>query len=237
MGDLERRYWRPVSLGAFGVSLNEVVFGRFDPRHQRSSRRGHPTHDTRLPARQTESGMSRRCPHLTGDPWPSSSFPMSKLRFGDFTGDGVTDVLAVEDGRWAISESARSAWKTLNSRLSDDVRSLYFADLNHNNMDDILKLERKERSSGTGRQRRAIETLTWWVSEDGRTPWRELKTYTFTYSRFEDLEVPAIGLAGRFGVAPGGGILTIDHDRIGHFFSEAESLAGRKPDWPSLFAY
>ena len=45
---------------------------------------------------------------------------MSELRFGDFTGDGVTDVLAVRHGRWVISESARTEWSPLNPDLGDD---------------------------------------------------------------------------------------------------------------------
>ena len=41
----------------------------------------------------------------------SSGFPMSALRFGDFDGDGVTDVLAKENGRWAISSGAALPWE------------------------------------------------------------------------------------------------------------------------------
>jgi hypothetical protein len=48
-------------------------------------------------------------------PVPRSSVPPERLRFGDFTGDGVTDVLAVVSGRRAISESARMRWRALNA--------------------------------------------------------------------------------------------------------------------------
>jgi hypothetical protein len=62
---------------------------------------------------------------------------MSDLRFGDFTGDGVTDVLGVNGGRWAISESARGSWLQLNPHLGDDITSLFIADLDNNNIADV----------------------------------------------------------------------------------------------------
>jgi hypothetical protein len=158
---------------------------------------------------------------------------MNKLRFGDFTGDGVTDVLAVIGGKWAISESARGQWRNLNPHLSDDVSSLYITDLDNNNIDDLIRLEAKAVSSwptgGAG-----MMTLTWFVSDDGRSKWRKLKTYAFPFSA----SPPRVfGFAGRFGAAPGGGVLLTDADRIGRFFSEAEAATGVSPDWSSLFAY
>ena len=99
------------SIGTFGVPLSEVVFGRFDPNVQ----------DPRPGETRRTTHAFRRAPDgqwfltaLAAPAWEhaqSSSFPLSKLRFADFTGDGVTDVLAVESGRWAISESARTSWQ------------------------------------------------------------------------------------------------------------------------------
>lgn len=218
------------SIGAFGAPLSEVAFGQFDPN-----------------IRDHRPGVTRRATHafwrrqdgdwlvtsLSAPAWRevgSSSFPMSKLQFGDFTGDGVTDVLAVQDGRWSISESAISPWKILNPNLADDVRSIYIADLNNNNIDDLIKLEHIV-SDG-------IETFTWWVSDDGRSPWRTLKTYTFPSSASSDIDsVPIFTFVGRFGAAPGAGVLLVDHYRIGHFFSPAEIPTGASPDWTSLFPY
>jgi hypothetical protein len=37
--------------------------------------------------------------------------------------------------------------------------------------------------------------------------------------------------------APGGSTLVIDQNRIGHFFSAAETRVGTPPDWMSLFPY
>jgi hypothetical protein len=221
------------SIGVFEAPLSEVVFGRFDPRI-RDHRPG-VTRRTTHAFWRTPSGQWLVTP-LSAPAWQpaqSSSFPLSQLRFGDFTGDGVTDVLAVQGGRWSISQSARGGWQRLNQHLSDDVRSLHIADLDHNNIDDLIRLERTERRVGNSD---IEETFTWWVSDDGRSRWRKLKAYTSTHARLAK-RLPVFGFAGRFGAAPGGGVLLIDHHRIGNFFSEAEIAAGTSPDWRSLFAY
>lgn len=220
------------SIGAFDAPLNEVAFGQFDP-SQRDHRPG-VTRRTMHAFWRKPSGEWLITP-LSAPAWHhvgSSSFPMSDLRFGDFTGDGVTDVLAVEDGRWAISESALFPWRRLNPDLSDDVSSLFIADLNNNNIDDLIRLERTElRTVGNI----VIEIFTWWVSDDGRSPWRKLKTYEFL--KPISASIPVFAFAGRFGAAPGGDVLLIDHNRIGHFYSEAEIAAGASPDWTSPFPY
>lgn len=219
------------SIGSFGAPLAEVTFGQFDP-NQRDHRPG-VTRRTTHAFRRMPDGEWRVTP-LSAPYWQhaqSSSFPMSELRFGDFTGDGVTDVLAVNGGRWAISESARGSWRQLNSHLGDDVTSLYIADLGNNNIDDILKLKTSMVPRGGGTFR---ITYTWYVSDDGRSPWRELKTYIW------DTEQPILSgraFAGRFGIAPGGGVILTGPDRIGNFHSPAEKAAGASADWRSVFHY
>jgi hypothetical protein len=142
------------SIGSFGAPLSEVTFGRFDP-SIRDHRPG-VTRRTTHAFRRLQSGQWQVTP-LSAPAWrneQSSSFPMSKLRFGDFTGDGVTDVLAVQNGRWSISQSASGGWQRLNRHLANDVSSLFIADLNHNNIDDLIRLERKEsRINQTSRKR------------------------------------------------------------------------------------
>ncbi len=222
--------WR--SIGAFGAPLSDVAFGQFDP-NIRDHRAG-VTRRTTHAFWRTQNGQWKVTP-LSAPAWhdvQSSSFPMSNLRFGDFTGDGVTDVLAVEGGRWSISESANGSWQRLNQYLADDVSSLFIADLNNNNIDDLIRLERTElRSNGM-----ITEIFTWWVSDDGRSRWRKLKTYTLTHPQFVSVP-PTFAYAGRFGAAPGGGVLLIDHNRVGRFYSEAEIAAHASPDWKSLFPY
>ncbi|HEY5756145.1 MAG TPA: hypothetical protein VIU34_09985, partial [Steroidobacter sp.] len=214
------------SIGQFGAPLNEVAFGQFDPRI-RDHRPG-VTRRTTHAFRRTSSGEWLVTP-LSAPAWEhaqSSSFAMNRLRFGDFTGDGVTDVLAVQGGRWSISASARGSWQRLNDHLADDVRTLLIADLNHNNIDDLIRFERTERSLGRGRLE---ETFTWWVSDDGRSRWRKLREYKFERAAAASV-LPTSAYAGRFGAAPGGGVLFIDRNRKGQFFSEVEVAAGALPD-------
>jgi hypothetical protein len=221
------------SIGAFGVPLSEVVFGRFDP-SVRDHRPG-VTKRTTHAFRRAPDGQWFVTPLAAPDwqPVGGSSFPLNQLRFGDFTGDGVTDVLAVEQGRWAISESARGVWRRLNADLGDAVGSLFITDLGNNNIDDLIKLETRVRWRGTWP---AGVEMTWWVSDDGRSRWRKLKSYFFTTNAFPP-KPGFYGFAGRFGSAPGGGVLLTDTGRIGQFFSEAETHAGASPDWSSLFPY
>jgi hypothetical protein len=223
------------SIGAFGAPLREVVFGRFDPRVR--DHRPEATRRTTHAFRRAPDGEWLVSP-LSAPNWhhaQSSSFPLSRLRFGDFTGDGVTDVLAVVGGRWAISESAHSPWRRLNANLGDDVRGLFFADLAHDNVDDVIRLQHTVTPAGFTT---VAETFTWWVSDDGRSRWRKLRRYPTSFLPIQAVAGrPTLAFAGRFGAAPGGGVLLVGHDRLGRFFSAAETAAGAAPDWASLFAY
>ncbi len=225
--------------------LSEVYFGRFDP-----SVRDHRPGVTR----QTTHAFWRRddgqwfVTSLSRREWKavaSSSFPMSELRFGDFTGDSVTDVLAVENGHWAISDSANSQWQTLNQTLSDPVRdpNIFIANMDAgDNIDDILRLDREVISGGqqgvpTGAE---LTKLTWQRSKNGTdTTWALWKSYQndpFMYPlNNPDYVPPSFGFAGRFGAAPGAGTMVIDASRIGHFFSPAQGAQGA--EWLSLFPY
>lgn len=228
--------WRP--LGAFGVPLSEVQFGRFDP-SDRDHRPG-ATRRTTHAFRRAPDGQWYVTP-LSSPNWKpvqSSSFPMSQLRFGDFNGDGVTDVLSVNNGRWAISESATSPWQKLNASLGDAVGPLFIANMDRDdNIDDILRLERQIQPTQTNGLPGGRVTLTWWRSRNGVEPWRRWKSYVFEYTNSPEFVPPLLGFVGRFGADLGGGTLVIDANRLGHFYSEAEIAAGASPDWTSLFAY
>jgi hypothetical protein len=220
------------ALGAFGKPMSEVAFGQFDP-GQRDHRPG-VTRRTTHAFWRAPDGQWYVTPLSAADwlPVQSSSVPMEKLRFGDFSGDGVTDVLAVVSGRWSISESARGQWIVLNRHLSSDVRSLYIADLDNNNIDDIIRLETKIRGAGPD----SPVKLTWWVSDDGRSRWRELRSYSTTVQLLR--ESPGLfAFSGRFGAEPGAGVLLTDVDRKGRFFSEADGRTGPSAEWTSRFAY
>lgn len=228
--------WR--SLGAFGVPLAEVQFGRFDP-SVRDHRPGVTLQTTHAFFR-SPVGQWYVTP-LSGAAWlpvASSSFPMSELRFGDFTGDGVTDVLAVVDGHWAISESAIGPWQRLNATLGDPVKDLYIANMDpDDNIDDLLRLERHVSTYSVAGVTYEHVDLTWWRSRNGIEPWQRWKTYAFEYPLDAETESVFRAFVGRFGAAPGGGTMVIDENRMGRFFSPAEVPAGGFSDWSSLYPY
>ena len=198
----------------FRAPLKDVVFGRFNPNDNSHSRR------TTHAFWRKQNGEWHVTPLWNPDGWEyvrRSRKPMSQLRFGDFTGDGVTDVLAVDNGRWAISESARTQWHPLN-RYNEPVAGLFIANMDRDDgIDDILRLDKGN-----------IGELIWWRSKNGREAWTEFKRY----SPNSPLRWTS-GFVGRFGPMSGGGTLAIDQKRIGHFFSPGNATE----DWTSRFPY
>jgi hypothetical protein len=148
-------------LGQVFAPFDQVAFGRFDL-SQRDHRPG-ATRRTTHAFWRTPNGQWK-ITTLTGpgQGWKdvaSSGFPMSALRFGDFNGDGVTDVLAVEGGHWAISSGAAASWSRLNRTLNDDVSKLYIADIDNNNKDDLIRMTYHAVPGMAGGQR--TEVIEW----------------------------------------------------------------------------
>ena len=212
------------------------MFGRFDPAD--TDRRVGATRRTTHAFYRTRRGqwMVTSLAARDWDPVQSSSVPMDRLRFGDFTGDGVTDVLAVSNGRWSISQSARGSWRRLNRHLDDPVRNLFIANMDaDDNIDDILRLDIEHTNS---RWTSAARTrMTWYRSKNGREPWTRWKEYDFGYDRSWETVVPRYGFVGRFGLTPRGGTLVIDPLRYGNFHSDAARVVGASLSWKSAFPY
>jgi hypothetical protein len=62
-------------------------------------------------------------------PINTSSFPASSLRFGDFDGDGKTDVFAITGGRWSFSSAAATAWQPIpGAPTTSNVNGLIVGD-------------------------------------------------------------------------------------------------------------
>lgn len=227
----------PVSMGSFGVPLAEVAFGRFDLRIR--DHRPNVTRRTTHAFRRAANGQWYVSPLMVPQwtPVQSSSFPLNRLRFGDFTGDGVTDVLAVVGGRWSISEGANQPWRKINNFNGDEVAGLFIANLDaDDNIDDLLRLDRKVRAISQFPRILRVD-LAWHRSKNASDVWRPLKSYSFTYLGGWETVSPGYAFAGRFGAAPGGGILTTDPYRRGLFHSPAEALVDASTDWMSIFAY
>jgi hypothetical protein len=218
--------------------LDNIEFGRFDPA------------DT-----DTRPGATRRTTHFlerdSNGQWyivrlrdsltvtaASSGFDMDQFRFGDFTGDGVTDVLAVVEGRWQISTSGTGAWDTLNTELGDAVRGLYIGNMDaDDNIDDILRLEVDSTLERLDSGDFVRVSAMWWRSRNGTDVWRPYARHDFDLKSTDSEVAVRYGFVGRFGAAPGGGTMLIDHGRVGRFYSEAERRVGSEPAWSGLFKY
>lgn len=223
--------WLPEPMGGLWKPLKDVQFGRFDPNDQSHSRR--TTH-----AFWRNDNGERRIKILS-DPtsdWEyigGSPYALKDLLFGDFTGDGVTDVLAVDNGHWAISESARKKWQPHNPFVKDPVRGLFVANMDSDDSkDDVLQLEIRPKP-GVGDK--DVEVI-WWRSKNGTDNWTEFKRYTFKYPSNQPDGIgyvyPHLGFVGRFG-PQAAGTLVIDEKRRGRFFS----LGSWNVEWVSLYPY
>ncbi len=231
----------PVNLGAFGVRVKDVVFGRFG--------RPRPGIDFRdsevLALMRARNGDWMTSQLSRANRWTvlraagSSSPALKDLRFADFTGDGLTDVLAVVNGHWQISEGGTSEFAHWNDRLSDPMGALYFADLDTGRQRDVLKVDRRWMSKVAGRAS-PTWTLTqqWYVSRSGRGEWIAMGTpYVWTYPASATRPRTPPTFAGNFGAAPGGGVLLVDSKRIGYFRAPGEAAVGSPQDWTARFAY
>jgi hypothetical protein len=224
-------------LGQNYAPLNQVQFGRFDP-NSRDHRPGRTRRTTHAFWR-TPSGQWK-ITTLTGSNqgWrdvQNSRLPMNELRFGDFDGDGVTDVLSVQSGRWAFSPGAAGTWQPLNQNLGDGVRGLYVADIDNNNKDDLIRLQY---AVVPVNQLTVRETYTWQISYDGRTSWQPLKIQSWIVAApLVNADRTLHVFAGRFGTAPGAGILTVDRGGTGRFYAPLETRVGAAPDRNSTFSY
>lgn len=233
-----RGAWTPI--GNFGFPMAEVVFGQFDPR-VRDSRPG-STRRTTDAFRRDVTGQWYVTPlsQVNWQPVGSSYKPLADLRFGDFTGDGVTDVLAVIGGKWNISESARVPWRRINALLGDGVRPLLVANMDaDDNIDDLLRVDRSVTPvygahNIVQSNKVRIKILR---SRNGTSPWQTWQERSWHVAVDPRLVIPVWGFAARFGVAKGGGTMIITPTRHGDFFSAAEVARGVDPRWVTGMAY
>jgi hypothetical protein len=224
-----------------GHPLREVRFGRFDP-SQVDFRPGATRRTTHAFWRRADGQWFVTPMSIPNwQPVASSSFPLADLRFGDFTGDGVTDVLANEGGHWSMSVAAAGQWEPLNPALNDPVKNgnMFIENMDaSDNLDDVLRLDREAVSGGqqgvpTDRE---MTRLIWQRAQNGRAGWVEWKRHVSIYPTDNpDYLQPSFGFVGRFGTKPGGATLDIDANRKGHFFSSAKGAGSE--DWESLFWY
>ncbi|MBI6115869.1 FG-GAP repeat domain-containing protein [Salegentibacter maritimus] len=105
-------------------------------------------------------------------PWTQirvSNSPLSDLAYGDFNGDGSTDIYRTStDGKAYVSLSGTSDWAEWNS-TGYDISTLKFADFNGDNTTDVI------RASGG----------KWYVSLGGSGAWTEWTTSGLSINDFK----------------------------------------------------
>jgi hypothetical protein len=62
---------------------------------------------------------------------------LSSLRFGDFDGDGKTDVFTTTNGQWRYSSAGLTSWKNL-AVASESLESLRFGDFDGDGRTDVF---------------------------------------------------------------------------------------------------
>jgi len=140
----------------------------------------------------------------------SSPLPLSQLHFGDFNGDHITDVVALQDGHWFVSWGGRSAWQPLNLTISDSLDSMLIADLDGNGADDIVRYVLENPTRGR-----------WDVSWGGRTAWQTLTSVDYPSSVTSTDPNPAYAVrsfVGRFNDTTGSDLLVLDESRLSRIY-------------------
>ena len=134
------------------ASIDELAFGQFD---------GGTNLDLvvadGLGFRYSSSGNAR----LT-DTWTrymNTIMPLESVRFGNFDGNGPTDVFASFGGQWQVSFDGTNAWTPIKAS-SAPVSSLRFGNFDGNNRTDVF--------ASFGGQ--------WQVSFDGTSNWTPINT-------------------------------------------------------------
>jgi hypothetical protein len=102
---------------------------------------------------------------------------MDQYRFGDFNGDGKTDVFSLANHQWSVSWGGATKWQRLNAELSSNLNELVFGDFNGDGRCDIA------RAHDGGFQ----------VSWGGTTPWQQISVPSQSQATFSGT------LLGNFG--------------------------------------
>lgn len=155
----------------------------------------------------------------------SSGIPLADLQFGDFNGDGTTDVLGVVSGKWHVSYGGTSNWEKLNASLGNRLSSkILVGDVTGNGIADVLSWNVEFTDPTVTPLNRSPAKTSWTISVDGTGPWRPLGALVLPYNHPEENfgDVTLMNpLIGRFIGSHTPTLLIADRKRVGHHLDYA----------------
>ncbi len=96
--------------------------------------------------------------------YATSRYRTRDLRFGDFTGDGHTDVFGIVEGKWKIVRARDAEWEELGPARWTNIDELFVADFDGLGLADVARNE----FNGGG--------VYWLVSKDGVESFKRLRS-------------------------------------------------------------
>lgn len=111
-----------------------------------------------------------------------TDIPLSQLRFGDFDGDGVTDVFSSQRGRWYYLPGGREGdWLPL-ARSSAPIKSLRFGYFDNDNKTDVFSVQGNKYKYSSG----------------GRSSWTNLRSTDVSINKLRFGDFDGDGLTDLF---------------------------------------
>jgi len=99
----------------------------------------------------------------------SNSTRLEDMGFGDFNGDGYTDILIESDGNWHIRWSRTGEWSENWNTGKPPVRDVRFGDFDGNGITDVFYAEVQIEND--------IEYIFWNISRGARSPWEPINSW------------------------------------------------------------
>jgi hypothetical protein len=140
---------------------------------------------------------------------------LSDLRFGDFDGNGITDVISISGGKWTVSGGARTTWQELTPALSSSLANVFIGDVDGIKGDDIVRYVRSGPVSAK-----------WEVSSGGAAPWVTLTSISYpntTAMQYFNPTARMTTFVGRFDIWQGADVLALEFTRGSRIFSKGHT--------------
>jgi hypothetical protein len=99
----------------------------------------------------------------------SNGTRLGDIGFGDFNGDGHTDLLVESDDNWHIRWSRTGDWSYNWNTDKPPVRELRFGDFNGDGVTDVFFIEEHNENG--------VDMISWKISTGGRSAWQTINSW------------------------------------------------------------